>query len=101
VLFLRTEDEPNAIGRAWERLEATTGLRGRKFFGAFYPATGEYRACVQAQEGDDPAALGLQSGRLPGGPLPQDAAPRRAAAGVRAHRHVLREIDLLLPIATT
>jgi hypothetical protein len=48
VLFLRTEDEPNAIGRAWERLEATTGLRGRKFFGAFYPATGEYRACVQA-----------------------------------------------------
>jgi hypothetical protein len=49
VMFVRTEDEPNAIGRAWERLEAHIGLRGRKFFGAFYPSTREYRACVQVR----------------------------------------------------
>jgi len=67
VLYLRTKDDPAAIGHGFERLEATIGLRGRKFFGAFHPATREYWACVQAQEGDDPAALGLESGRLPGG----------------------------------
>jgi DNA gyrase inhibitor GyrI len=67
VLFLRTEDDPAAIGRGFERLETTVDLRGRKFFGAFFPATCEYWACVQSREGDDPAALGLESGRLPGG----------------------------------
>jgi len=36
VLFLRTEDDPAAIGRGFERLETTIGLRGRKFFGAFF-----------------------------------------------------------------
>jgi len=50
VLFLRTEDDPAAIGRGFERLETTVGLRGRKFFGAFFPATGEYWACVQTRE---------------------------------------------------
>ena len=123
VLFLRTEDEPNAIGRAWERLEATTGLRGRKFFGAFYPATGEYRACVQAQEGDDPAALGLESGRLPGGrylrtrlhgeppqvyerigptfeALVQTTRPDESRPSIEHYRR-RDEIDLLLPVAAT
>jgi hypothetical protein len=35
VLFVRTEDGPATIPLAWERLEATIGLRGRKLFGAF------------------------------------------------------------------
>jgi hypothetical protein len=30
VLFLRTGDEPAAIRRGWEKLEAATGLRGRE-----------------------------------------------------------------------
>ena len=67
VMFLRTEDEPDEIRRGWERLEAAVGVRGRKFFGTFDPATREYRACVQVREGDDPGALGLESGTLPGG----------------------------------
>jgi hypothetical protein len=37
---------PAAIGRGFERLEATIGLPGRKFVGAFYPATREYRAAA-------------------------------------------------------
>jgi hypothetical protein len=41
---------------------------GRKFFGTFDSSTREYRVCVQVNEGDDPAAaLGLESGTLPGG----------------------------------
>jgi DNA gyrase inhibitor GyrI len=105
-----------------ERLEAATGLRGRKFFGAFYPATGEYRACVQAEEGD-PAALGLESGRLPGGrylrtrlrgePLQvyERIGPIFEALVQTARRDESRpsiefyrrhdEIDLLLPVAVT
>jgi hypothetical protein len=67
VMFLRTEDDPVEMRRGWERLEALVGLRGRKFFGAFDPSTREYRVCVQVREGDDPAALGLESDTLPGG----------------------------------
>jgi hypothetical protein len=67
VMFIHTQDEPVAIQRGWERLEALVGLRGRKFFGAFYPSTQEYRVCVQVREGDDPAAFGLESGTLAGG----------------------------------
>ena len=39
--------------------------RGRECYGAF--EGGEYRACVQVREGDDPAAIGLEVGELAGG----------------------------------
>jgi hypothetical protein len=67
VLFIRTPDEVDEFGRAFQRLEELVGLRGRKFYGAFYALEKEYRACVEVQEGDDPEALGLESGTLPGG----------------------------------
>jgi hypothetical protein len=123
VLFLRTEDDPAAIGRGFERLETTIGLHGRRFFGAFFPATGEYWACVQTQEGDDPAALGLESGRLPGGrylrarlrgeppqvyeriaptfeALVQTTRPDETRPSIEFYRRH-DEIDLLLPVTTT
>jgi len=67
VMFLRTEDDPADMRRGWERLEGLVGLRGRKFYGAFFPETKEYRVCVEVHEGDDPEGLGLESGTLPGG----------------------------------
>jgi DNA gyrase inhibitor GyrI len=123
VMFVRTEDEPATIQLAWERLEATIGLRGRKFFGAFYPATGEYRACVEAREGDDPASLGLETGRLPAGrylrtrlrgeppqvyerigptfeALVKMTPPDETRPSIEFYRR-RNEIDLLLPVATT
>lgn len=123
VMFLRTEDDPAAIGRGFERLEATIGLRGRRFFGAFYPATGEYRACVQVREGDDPDALGLETGRLPAGrylrtrlhgdppqvyeriaptfeALVKMTPPDETRPSIEFYRRH-DEIDLLLPVATT
>ena len=66
-MFLRVADEIAAIRRGWEEVEARVGLRGRKFFGAFDPSTREYRVCAQARGDDDAAALGLESGTLPGG----------------------------------
>lgn len=67
VLYVRAPDGVAGIRSAWERLESLVGTRGRKFYGAFYPETEEYRACVEAAEGDDAAGLGLESAELPGG----------------------------------
>jgi hypothetical protein len=67
VMFLRIRDLVEEMGPAWQRLEDLVGTRGRKFLGAFYPATEEYRVCVQRKEGDDPQAFGLEAGSLPGG----------------------------------
>jgi len=68
VMFLRAPDFPNQIGATWEELESRLqSLKGRKFYGAFYPGTTEYHACVEIAAGDDPAALGLELVSLPGG----------------------------------
>ena len=68
-MFVEVDDDDlGEIPRAWAKLEAVVGsLRGRRFFGAFDPATNTYRACVALRDGDDPAALGLEAGTLPGG----------------------------------
>ena len=107
--------------RGWERLEAVVGLHGRRFFGVFDPSTREYRVCVQVREGDGPAALGLESGTLPGGrylrarirgeppevyerigptfaALVQAARPDATRPSIEFYRH-RDEIDLLLPVA--
>ena len=121
VMFLRTEDYPAEIARLWERLEGLVGVRGRKFFGAFDASTREYRACVQMRDGDDPTALGLESGALPGGrylrarllgeppEVYERIGPTFAALAMAAHPDETRpsiefyrrrdEIDLLLPVA--
>jgi len=121
VMFLCTVDEVDEIRCGWERLETVVGLRGRKFFGAFYPSTGEYRVCVQAREGDDPGALGLETGTLPGGrylrarlrgeppevyerigptfdALAKAARLDKTRPSIEFYRH-RDEIDLLLPVA--
>jgi DNA gyrase inhibitor GyrI len=67
VMFIRTPDEVEAFGQAFQRLERLVGLRGRKYYGAFYPREKEYRACVEVKEGDDAQTLGVESGTLPGG----------------------------------
>jgi hypothetical protein len=121
VMFLRIGDDVEEMGPAWQQLEGLVGTRGRRFFGAFYPPTREYRVCVQAKAGDDPDALGLESGTLPGGrylrarihgeppALYERIAPTfqallKGAASDETRpsiEHYRRhdEIDLLLPIA--
>ncbi|HEX2681327.1 MAG TPA: GyrI-like domain-containing protein [Candidatus Dormibacteraeota bacterium] len=66
-MFLRTKFLADDIQRGWDRLEELVSTRGRKFYGAVDPPTGEYWVCVERKETDDPAALGLESGTLPGG----------------------------------
>jgi hypothetical protein len=65
-MFKRVADEVAAIGDGISQVEDAVGsLRGRKCYGAF--EGGEYRACVQVREGDDPTLIGLEVGELPGG----------------------------------
>jgi len=121
IMFIRTEDEVPAMRRGWEQLEATVGLRGRSFFGAFYPSTREYRVCAQVKEGDDPATLGFETATLPGGrylrarlrgeppqvydwiaptfqALLEAATPDESRPSIEHYRR-RNEIDLLLPVA--
>ena len=74
VMFKRVADEQSAITRGWTEFEQAIGsLRGRKFYGAADESSfqgnahGEYRICVQLSDDDDPVALGLEVGTLPGG----------------------------------
>jgi hypothetical protein len=67
VMLVRVADELPEIQRAWAEFETAVGLRGRKFFGAFDPATGTYSVCAGLRAGDDPAAFGAERGTLPGG----------------------------------
>jgi hypothetical protein len=68
VMLRHVPDEVPAIRRAWSEVEHALGsLRGRKFYGSFDPTTNQYAVCVVSRQGDDPSALGLQPGTLPGG----------------------------------
>lgn len=67
VMLLRVADELPEIQRAWAAFETAVGLRGRKFYGAFDPASATYSVCAALRPGDDPAAFGAERGTLPGG----------------------------------
>lgn len=67
VMLDRTRDELAAIQELWPRFERLVGLRGRKMFALVDGEAGEYAACTPVLDRDDPAALGLEAGVLPGG----------------------------------
>ena len=67
ILFMRCEDDVEKFGPLWQELETRVGLRGRKFYGAFFEEANEYHVCVRAEPTDDPDDLGLETGLLPGG----------------------------------
>ncbi len=66
-MFLRCADDIEVFRPLWARFEAQVGLRGRKFYGAFYAEPNEYHVCAQIKEGDDPKAQGFEVGSLPAG----------------------------------
>jgi DNA gyrase inhibitor GyrI len=72
VAYLKTADTPEDISAAWEALEHRLDnvLKGRKFFGVFFPSRSEYHVTVQLRD-DDPGEaerLGLETEVVPGGP---------------------------------
>ena len=81
VIFKRVADEIGAIRQGMQEVENAVGLRGRKYYGAF-DNDGEYRVCVQLREDDDPQALGLEVGTLPGGRYARERLDRRTTRGL-------------------
>ena len=59
---------PEGVQQAFDLLESKlTTLRHRRFYGAFFYRTKEYRACVGTKEGEGPETLGLAEWTIPGG----------------------------------
>jgi len=67
VMLERTRDELPAIQDLWPRFETLVGVRGRRMYAMVDTAAGTYAACTPIRADDDPAALGLEAGVLPGG----------------------------------
>lgn len=66
-MYLSAPDEVEKFAPLFERIEALVGLRGRRFYGAFFDGANEYHACVKLEAGDSPRELGLETETLPGG----------------------------------
>ena len=120
VMLVRVADEMPEIQRAWAEFETSVGLHGRKFYGAFDPATDTYSVCAVLRADDDPATFGAERGLLPGGryafvrlhgeppevyeqigPTAQRLARRRDADPTRPTLEYYRRhdvIDVLVPI---
>jgi hypothetical protein len=68
MMYIAAEGGPAGARDAFNKLEGKLpSLKGRKFYGTFQPETGEYRACVAIESGDDPNRMGLATGVIPGG----------------------------------
>jgi hypothetical protein len=67
VMQASCPDEIAAIQWLWPHFESLVGLRGRKMYAAADVAAGTYTTCCPIRPDDDPHALGLEVGELPGG----------------------------------
>lgn len=70
VLRVRADWKGGGPAEAMHRLESKLpSLKGRKFYGTFrlLPDGEEYFACVERTDADDPTAMGLEVGTIPGG----------------------------------
>ena len=70
VLRVRADMKGKGPKAAFDALESKLpSLKGRKFFGTFRMLDDgeEYYACVERFPTDNPAALGLEAGTIPGG----------------------------------
>jgi hypothetical protein len=60
-------DELAAIQQVWPEFEELVGVRGRQMYAMADVVAATYSPCTPIRPGDDPAALGLAVGELPGG----------------------------------
>jgi hypothetical protein len=67
VMERSTVDDLAHIQEIWPPFEHLVGLRGRKMYGRADLGLNTYTVCTPVRQGDNPEALGLQTGTLPGG----------------------------------
>lgn len=69
IMYLDVAFEVDAIQTGWPAFEARfSSLRGRKMMAVVYPEREIYRLATVMRDEDDPDALDLSMGVLPGGP---------------------------------
>ncbi len=68
VMHVEMKGGLSGVGQAWADLHSRLpDLRGRKFYGAYLPREGVYRACVAVTDRTEPGRLGLPVWTIPGG----------------------------------
>jgi hypothetical protein len=67
VMQQTTIDDLPHIQATWPPFERLVGLRGRKMYAYVDERRGTYTVCTPVRDDDDPDALSLQVGTLPGG----------------------------------
>jgi hypothetical protein len=67
VMGATCADDVDEIQRLWTRFEELVGLHSRKMYGLVDVAGPTYTTCTPIRHDDDPGALGLIVGQLPGG----------------------------------
>jgi hypothetical protein len=68
VMYVEAEGGLSGIRQSWSKLESKLPkLKGRKFYGTYNFADKVYRACVAINSEEEPEALNLQTGTIPGG----------------------------------
>lgn len=72
IMYLDVAFDVEAIQAGWPEFEARfTSLRGRRMMAVVLPERGVYRLATFMRDEDDPDALDLEMGVLPGGPYLQ------------------------------
>jgi hypothetical protein len=72
IMYLDVAFDVDAIQAGWPEFESRfTSLRGRKLMALVFPERAVYRLATLMRDEDDPDALGLSMGVLPGGPYLQ------------------------------
>jgi hypothetical protein len=66
-MLRRTKDEIADIQRLWQVFEELVGVRGRHMYAMVDTTLDSYATCTPIRPDDDPAALGLETGTMPGG----------------------------------
>ena len=68
-MYLEVSFDVEAIQAGWPEFESRfPSLRGRRMLAVVFPDRGIYRLATAMRDEDDPDALGLRMGALPGGP---------------------------------
>ncbi len=68
VMYVEAKGGLAGVGQAWSDLHSRlSDLRGRKFYGAYLPREGAYRACLAVIDETEPNRLGLPVWTIPGG----------------------------------
>ncbi|HLN78878.1 MAG TPA: hypothetical protein VK204_17680 [Nocardioidaceae bacterium] len=72
IMYLDVAFDVESIQAGWPEFESRfTSLRGRRMMAVIFPEQGIYRLATVMRDEDDPDALGLNMGVLPGGPYLQ------------------------------